>query len=175
MTERGRRQIDPWRIGAGNATIDWRRFLALPAMRWWRWPWRGSHPNAENSLVNQYSGVMSIWNDHDFYSNEWLIEPLESSGRLQIHSGPRIPSNILSEVDRKIDDGIANSGDMVFNAFDPSSIGGQALSPTAEGGSHDVPAGADNSAACMNAVVDFAAGAAGSRNTTDEMSLADAR
>ena len=39
---------------------------------------------------------------------------------MQIHSGPRIPSNILSEVDRKIDDGIANSGDMVFNEFDPA-------------------------------------------------------
>ena len=40
--------------------------------------------------------------------------------RLQIHTGPRIPSNILSEVDRKIDDGLANSGGMVFNQYDPT-------------------------------------------------------
>ena len=80
-------------------------------------------PNAENSLVNQYSGVMSIWNESGFYASRLkgaTATAGSASGRLQIHSGPRIPSNILSEVDRKIDDGIANTGDMVFNGFDPS-------------------------------------------------------
>ena len=77
-------------------------------------------PNAENSLINQYSGVMSIWNESLHYASQTTDVP--ESGLLQIHSGPRIPSNILSEVDRKIDDGIANSGDMVFNRFDP--VGG---------------------------------------------------
>ena len=76
-------------------------------------------PDAENSLVNQYSGVMSIWNDGVFYSTRIRGGTIPTTGRLQIHSGPRIPSNILSEVDRKIDDGIANSGDMVFNGLDP--------------------------------------------------------
>ena len=75
-------------------------------------------PNAENSLVNQYSGVMSIWNDSGYFAFRG-IGSTPAVGRLQIHSGPRIPSNILSEVDRKIDDGIANTGDMVFNGFDP--------------------------------------------------------
>ena len=77
-------------------------------------------PSAENSLVNQYSGVMSIWNEANQYAYRASADGTASPfGRLQIHSGPRIPSNILSEVDRKIDDGLANSGDMVFNGFDP--------------------------------------------------------
>ena len=76
-------------------------------------------PTAENSLVNQYSGIMSIWNESDQYSYLADDDITSAFGRLQIHSGPRIPSNILSEVDRKIDDGIANTGDMVFNWFDP--------------------------------------------------------
>ena len=79
-------------------------------------------PNAENSLINQYSGVMSIWNESNQYATRVSAASSEH-GRLQIHSGPRIPSNILSEVDRKIDDGIANSGDMVFNSFDPTIAG----------------------------------------------------
>ena len=76
-------------------------------------------PNAENSLVNQYSGVMSIWNDPTFYAARVASASDVTSDRLQIHSGPRIPSNILGEVDRKIDDGIADTGDMVWNGFDP--------------------------------------------------------
>ena len=81
-------------------------------------------PDAENSLVNQYSGVMSIWNDGVFSASRGGAP--QASGRLQIHSGSQIPSNILSEVDRKIDDGIANSGDMVWSGFDPlTSAGGR--------------------------------------------------
>ena len=78
----------------------------------------GNSPNAENSLVNQYSGVMSIWNDSGYFAFRG-VGNAPAVGRLQIHSGPRIPSNILSEVDRKIDDGVGNTGDMVFNGFDP--------------------------------------------------------
>ena len=105
--------------------------------------------SAENSLVNQYSGIMSIWNESNQYAYQAAIAGTASS-RLQIHSGPRIPSNILSEVDRKIDDGIANSGDMVFNAFDPLSenttaiIDGDAKAPPQDG--------APLFTACMNTV-----------------------
>ena len=99
-------------------------------------------PNAENSLVNQYSGVMSIWNDAIFYAAR---STSTTSDRLQIHSGPRIPSNILSEVDRKIDDGIANTGDMVFNGFDPI-VTNSVTSPTSYTGTGGEP----NDEACLN-------------------------
>ena len=111
----------------------------------------GQKPNAENSLLNQYSGVMSIWNDGGFSASRG--GEVQTSGRLQIHSGPNIPSNILSEVDRKIDDGIANSGDMVWNGFDPLTIG------ESDDIDDDIeyPTGGTDAVECMNALIDLEA------------------
>ena len=72
--------------------------------------------NGSNALVNNYGGVMSIWHDSNFYAVKGGA--LNQSPRLMIHSGPRIPSNIIAEVDRKIDDGTPNGGDFVFNEYD---------------------------------------------------------
>ena len=77
-----------------------------------------SMPDAENSPTNQYDGVISIWHENEHYAIRSTVTARPN--RLQIHTGPRIPSNILAEVDRKIDDGLANSGDMVFNQYDPT-------------------------------------------------------
>ncbi len=73
-------------------------------------------PEAFNSLINTYGGIMSIWHDNNYYS----IRGGASNGtpRLMIHTGGRIPSNIIAEVDRKIDDGSPNSGDFSFNYYD---------------------------------------------------------
>ncbi len=40
--------------------------------------------------------------------------------RLQVHTGIRIPSSIVAEVDSKIDDGNSNTGGMLFNKYDPT-------------------------------------------------------
>ena len=77
-------------------------------------------PLASNSLVNNYGGVMSIWHDSANYAVPTTSG--SSSARLQVHTGPRIPSNILAEVDRKIDDGVPSSGDMRFNLYDPTGV-----------------------------------------------------
>ena len=77
-------------------------------------------PDAENSPTNQYDGVISVWHENQHYAIRSTVTPPPRPNRLQIHSGPRIPSNILSEVDRKIDDGLANSGGMIFNQYDPT-------------------------------------------------------
>ena len=79
-------------------------------------------PTAENSPTNQYGGVISIWHEDRYYAIHHPDTPPPRPNRLQIHTGPRIPSNILAEVDRKIDDGLANSGGMVFNQYDPTGI-----------------------------------------------------
>ncbi len=73
-------------------------------------------PTASNSLQNQYGGVMSIFHDAVAYA------AVGGNGRprLYIHTGSLIPSNIVAEVDRKLDDGEANTGDMVFNQYDPN-------------------------------------------------------
>lgn len=74
-------------------------------------------PAAGNSLQNQYGGTMSIWHDAaNFASDGGVIA--DRAAVLMIHTGPRIPSNIISEVDRKLDDGIPNTGDVVFNQYD---------------------------------------------------------
>ncbi len=73
-------------------------------------------PSAMNSLQNNYGGTMSIWADGVNYAS---VGGPNNSLRLMIHTGPRIPSNIISEVDRKLDDGGANTGDVVFNQYDP--------------------------------------------------------
>ena len=77
--------------------------------------------SVDNSLLNSYGGIMSIFNDDDYYA---AIDTSNGANpdksRLLIHTGPRIPSNIITEVDRKIDDGVANTGDLVFNNYDPS-------------------------------------------------------
>ena len=116
----------------------------------------GYIPTAENSLVNQYSGVMSIWNEFGLYSyrSGQDIDATQASGRLQIHSGPRIPSNILGEVDRKIDDGIANSGDMVFNQLDPSTPTGLSATTIDNASAHASAASRPRLEQCMNTLVD---------------------
>ena len=76
----------------------------------------GVEPVASNSLINTYGGVMSIWHDSDYYSIRGGTSG--KTPRLMIHTGPRIPSNIIAEVDRKVDDGSPNTGDFSFNYYD---------------------------------------------------------
>ena len=73
-------------------------------------------PVASNALINTYGGVMSIWHDSDYYSIRGGASG--ATPRLMIHTGPRIPSNIIAEVDRKVDDGSPNTGDFSFNYYD---------------------------------------------------------
>ena len=97
-----------------------------------------SLPTANNSPTNQYGGVISIWHNgpqdstylgSPYYAIRSTVTSPVRPNRLQIHTGPRIPSNILAEVDRKIDDGLANSGDMVFNQYDPTDPTGTSPNP----------------------------------------------
>ncbi len=90
----------------------------------------GELSSARNSLQNQYGGIMSIWHDGSHYST---TGGPNARTRLMIHTGPLIPSNIISEVDRKLDDGIANTGDFVFNNYNPNA-GIGALIPDTDGG-----------------------------------------
>ncbi|MBF2735877.1 MAG: prepilin-type N-terminal cleavage/methylation domain-containing protein [Betaproteobacteria bacterium AqS2] len=75
--------------------------------------------SSANSPTNNYGGVMSIWHDSLNYA---LPTPgvVGATAPLMVHTGPRIPSNIIGEVDRKIDDGVPKTGDMRFNQYDPT-------------------------------------------------------
>ena len=69
-----------------------------------------------NSPVNTYGGVMAVF--EDFFNFAARNATGSRSARLQIHTGNKIPSNIIAEVDRKVDDGIPNTGDFLVNSFD---------------------------------------------------------
>ena len=97
-------------------------------------------PSSANSLLNSYGGVMSVWHDAPHYLEAGGVAadtdamlattavPADRSAALMVHTGIAIPSNIIGQVDQKIDDGIANSGDFVFNQYNPVSSKGPAIS-----------------------------------------------
>ena len=93
-------------------------------------------PTANNSLVNNYGGVMAIFHDSTNYQ---VIGGPSDVQRLMIHSGPRIPSNILAEVDRKIDDGVPDSGDMLFNNWDATGASSPPVSDCTNTGTNNDP------------------------------------
>ncbi|MBF2735879.1 MAG: prepilin-type N-terminal cleavage/methylation domain-containing protein [Betaproteobacteria bacterium AqS2] len=84
---------------------------------------------ALNSPINRYGGVMSLWHDTEHYAfvSISFVRPTQPL-RLQTHTGPRIPSNIMREVDRRLDDDTPNKGRVRFNDYDPTG----ALEPTVE-------------------------------------------
>ena len=74
-------------------------------------PNTGEFPSAKNSLVNTYGGVMGIFETVQYA----YVGGGTPTGILMSQTGSKIPSNIAAEVDRKIDDGLANGGDMVYS------------------------------------------------------------
>ena len=70
--------------------------------------------SGNNSLVNQYGGVMGLYHGSQNYAT---IGGSNARLRLLVYTGQGIPSNIIAEVDRKIDDGVANTGDVVFSTW----------------------------------------------------------
>jgi prepilin-type N-terminal cleavage/methylation domain-containing protein len=62
-----------------------------------------------NSMTNAYNGIMLLTYDPNYYS----VSPPTAVNNLK--SGNLIPSNILAEVDRKIDDGDPTTGTMRFS------------------------------------------------------------
>ena len=73
-----------------------------------------SRPGTENSPTNSYGGVVAIFHDGGYYHGR---SAGQQRAQLLAHSGPRIPSNLARDVDNKIDDGYANSGDVRMNNF----------------------------------------------------------
>ena len=84
-------------------------------------------PSAQNSLINNYGGIMGIFN-----STTHAIQGTNQTEQLMSHTGRKIPSNIAVEVDRKLDDGVANTGDVVYNTWVPT--GGSGAGSDTSGG-----------------------------------------
>ena len=69
-------------------------------------------PTAANSPVNPYAGFLVLIYDAVYDS----LAPAVSTARHNLKTGTQIPANILAEIDRKIDDGIATTGSFRFSA-----------------------------------------------------------
>ena len=101
-------------------------------------------PNDTNSLLNQYNGVVAIFvdglasgdglvgSDRGTPAGTYLRAPNVTAHRprLYIHMGNNIPSNIIAEVDRKIDDDRPNTGELRFSDY--HATGGAARLPSVE-------------------------------------------
>ena len=82
----------------------------------------------DNSLVNHYGGVMGVMHFGRYAGLGYYaaLGPVEF--KIAVMSGAHIPSNILAEVDRKIDDGYANDGAMRFAEWRNNLLAGTAPS-----------------------------------------------
>jgi len=88
-------------------------------------------PTANNSPVNAFGGIMAIIFDN-VYNN---LAATTGTNLNNLKSGNQIPSSVLAEVDRKIDDGDPRTGAFRFSTF-------SAL-PTAPNPATCAPAGSD--------------------------------
>jgi len=78
---------------------------------------------ATNSPTNPYGGFMQLINDAAYQAAAAVL-------RNNVKTGAGIPATILAEVDRKIDDGNANTGEFRLSTF---SGGDQLCAPVATG------------------------------------------
>ena len=87
--------------------------------------------NAGNTLVNSYGGVMAIFMDDAYYGTQSAAR----QARLMSQTGSSLPSNIIRDVDRKIDDGLPFVGDFVASLFKGSapSVGAKACLGNGDG------------------------------------------
>lgn len=78
---------------------------------------KGKSITPSNTLQNSYGGTMALLHTQAFtiLDSTGLNIIAADQPRLAVLSGGNLPSNIISEVDRKVDDGNPFSGDMVFS------------------------------------------------------------
>ena len=84
-------------------------------------------PQADNSLQNQYGGIMAIFVDgpnletkSGFADGTYATDAASAATRqprLMTHTGNNVPSNILAEADRKMDDGHPSLGDFRASVY----------------------------------------------------------
>jgi prepilin-type N-terminal cleavage/methylation domain-containing protein len=67
---------------------------------------------AANSPANPYNGFMRISNTADYQ-----VGAGAGPVRMHVATGTGVPSNVLAEIDRKVDDGVSNNGSFVESGF----------------------------------------------------------
>ena len=106
----GDERVNAWNHLTLSGLISCSQCSAIPAA--------GSVPNQNNSPLNAFNGVMEIEYDGNYNNNGAAIGPVRNN----LKSGKQIPANILAEVDRKIDDGNPQGGELRFSPWADSAI-----------------------------------------------------
>ncbi len=98
-------RVNAWNHLANAGFISCSQCIAAP----------GASPSAgtNNSLQNAYNAVMLIEAKTDYN------DPAASPAKRNLLKTGQAPANILAEVDRKIDDGNPNSGEIRYSAGQP--------------------------------------------------------
>jgi len=73
-------------------------------------------PAATNTPVNPYGSLLELIYDTNYQDGAAAAGPI----RHNLKTGNNIPSDILAEVDRKVDDGLATGGQIRFSPFVPA-------------------------------------------------------
>jgi prepilin-type N-terminal cleavage/methylation domain-containing protein len=76
-------------------------------------PAAGTALTQANSMLNAYNGVMVIQGNNAYSHNGAATGPVRNN----LKSGNQIPSNIMAEADRKIDDGNPQTGELRFSPY----------------------------------------------------------
>jgi prepilin-type N-terminal cleavage/methylation domain-containing protein len=80
-------------------------------------------PAAGNSPLNAFGGVMQINFDGQYATPGVVLPAPAPSAVNSLKSGTQIPSNLLAEIDRKIDDGNPETGTFRFSDVNPGGAG----------------------------------------------------
>lgn len=107
--------------GNGNALIDtpaeqvqaWQQLTSAGFIACSVCTGTGAAPSSANSLTNAYTGVMTLIFDGAYNDAALATGPQRNN----LKSGKNIPSNILAEVDRKIDDSNPRTGSFRFSTW----------------------------------------------------------
>jgi len=84
-------------------------------------------PSTANTPSNPYGAIIELEFDNTYQ------DPGTASNRHNMKTGNNIPSDIMAEVDRKIDDGLATAGQLRFSTFGGATNGAQECFATGTG------------------------------------------
>jgi prepilin-type N-terminal cleavage/methylation domain-containing protein len=86
-------------------------------------------PSATNTPVNPYGALVQLIYDNVYQEGANASGPI----RHNLKTGNNVPSDILAEVDRKVDDGLATGGQLRFSPFSTATNANQECFATAAG------------------------------------------
>jgi prepilin-type N-terminal cleavage/methylation domain-containing protein len=78
----------------------------------------GAGPTNQSNPANPYGTLMQL-----VYDNAYDSAPAAATDRHNVKTGNQIPSDILAEVDRKADDGVATGGTFRFSVYNGGGAG----------------------------------------------------